>query len=94
MTSIEAKVSEYAKRTGMEPNGIEWYVLENAHENIVDDVDAIGFMSITDFNTILDKHTSDVFKNPEWSAVRAEAIETLKFLGYTINDNGVWNQKS
>ena len=89
ITSIENKVNRYAKSFGGKTNGYAWSEMQNAVESIVDDVEARELLSYNEFASILDQHTSK-FKNPENCAIRTEAVEDLKLLGYTINNINVF----
>ena len=89
MTSIEAKVLDFEKRTGMKSNNIEWHILQNCAESISDEVEMYSCLSLSEFNGILDKYTLGKFKNPEFSAIRSYAVEDLKILGYTFTSSQV-----
>ena len=90
MVSIEARVKEFEKRTGMKSNNIFWGVLDTAVDNIIEEVEKHKLLTKSEFQSILDKHTNQ-FKNPEWSAVRTEAVNDLKYIWkYQFNDLQIW----
>ena len=92
-TSMDRHIENVAKSTGQKPNGIEWAVLQNAAESIVDEVEGINSMALSDFHAILDKYTLGTFKNPENFAIRGEAVEQLKILGYTFTPTQVFRRQ-
>lgn len=83
-TSVEVIVEEMQRRTGMKSNNIDWHILENAADSIIEEVEKYDFLTRGELDDILDKHTTQ-FKNPEFSAVRTYSIQNLMLLGYSIN---------
>lgn len=92
MTSIETKVLEFEKRTGMKSNDIDWHILQNCAESISDEVERYSCLSICEYQAILDKYTLGKFKNPESAAIRSYASEDLKILGYTFTPSQVFRK--
>lgn len=82
ITSIESRVAKMEIATRTKSNNIEFHVLHNAVESIVDELVTKESFTINHMNDVLDKYTLGKFNNPEFSAVRYEAVEDLKLMGY------------
>lgn len=84
LTSLEAKIQRLAHSNNMELNGYEWYKMNDQIECLTFWVDRFNYLTLNELNGMMDNFFRG-FKNPENWAMRQEAIEDLKILGFKFN---------
>ena len=88
LTSLEAKIQKFAKSNKMETNDYEWYKMQGAVEDLTFRVDKFNYLTLNELHGMMDNFFKG-FKNPENWAMRGEAIEELKILGFKFNNYGL-----
>lgn len=83
-TSLEARIQRVAHLNNMKLNNYEWHKMEGAVEDLSNYVDQFDFLTINELKEMMDIFFKG-FKNPENWAMRGEAIDDLKILGFKFN---------
>jgi hypothetical protein len=86
LTSLEAKIQKFAKSNNMKTNDYEWGKMTGAVEDLVSRIERYKHLSSNELNRLMDIYFKG-FKNPENWAMREEAVEDLKILGFKFINN-------
>ena len=89
ITSLEARIKRVAHLNKMKLNNYEWHKMERAVEGLTFWVDKFNLLTISELNGMMDNFFRE-FKNPENWAMRQEAIEDLKILGFKFNQTELY----
>ena len=84
LTSLEARIQRLAKNNNMKLNDYEWYKMQGAVEDLTFWVEKFNYLTLNSLNGMMDNFFRE-YKNPENWAMRQEAIEDLKILGFKFN---------